>query len=97
MIKFLIILVFNLVFGRLISQTIDDKFICGAWYDSTKISTGGSGFIFATDSCCNLIINGEMTGCIIESKKVKALYQINFNTNPKQLDIKFIDLKPILS
>jgi len=33
-----------------------------------------------------------MTECVNESKKVKVIYQVDFNTNPKQLDIKFIDL-----
>ena len=96
--RLLIAVIFIVSFNRLFSQSIDylaiDKdFIYGAWYDSTKLSTGGSGYIFTPDSCCSLIINGEMTSCIVESKKMKVLYQVDYKINPKQLDIKFVDLK----
>jgi hypothetical protein len=95
--KLLIILIFlglsNKSFSQVNDSLIQHDYIIGAWYDSTKVSTGGSGFIFTPDSCCSVIINGEMTDCMNESKKVKVLYQINYRTNPKQLDIKFADLK----
>jgi hypothetical protein len=68
-------------------------FIYGAWYDSTKINTGGYGFIFTPDSCCSLIIDGNMTDCINESNNMKVHYSINSTVTPKQIDIKFIDLK----
>jgi hypothetical protein len=69
------------------------NFIYGAWYDSTKINTGGYGFIFTPDSCCSLIIDGNMTECVNESKNMKVHYSVDFWTDPKQIDIKFMDLK----
>ena len=98
MIRYLVILIFINLTIQLYSQKSYNKidshdFIFGAWYDSTKINTGGYGFIFAPDSCCNLIIDGNITECVSETKNMKVNFSIDFLTEPKQIDIKFMDLK----
>jgi hypothetical protein len=82
--------------GNIYSQSADCKvksdFIIGAWSDTIHSKTG-DGFIFAPDSCLSFIINGEPTECIIEKQNLRVRFRINYNVNPRQLDILLIDLK----
>jgi hypothetical protein len=94
--QILLLAIAVLSFGRIYSQTDDYKikpdFIIGAWSDTIHSKTG-EGFIFTPDSCCSFIIDGEMTGCIIEKQNLKVHFRVDYNVTPKQLDILLIDLK----
>jgi len=95
--KHILVLAISLLsLSRNYSQTVDCKikldFIIGAWSDTIHSKTG-EGFIFTPDSCCSFIINGEMTECIIEKQNLKVRFRVNYNVNPRQLDILLIDLK----
>jgi len=85
-----------LCIGNIYSQLTDFKlksdFIIGAWSDTIHSKTG-DGFIFSPDSCLSFIINGEPTECTIEKQNLKVRFRVNYNLNPRQLDILLIDLK----
>ena len=94
--RFLLILFFSILTNNLFGQASDslickNDYIFGAWYDSTKVSTGGTGFIFTPDGCCSIIMDGDITSC--EKGNTKILFQVDYSTIPRQIHIKFINIK----
>ena len=94
--RLILLVILSSLFSWLYSQSSNYQplkdFIFGAWSDTIHSKTG-EGFIFTPDSCCSFIINGEMTGCVIEKQNLKVQFRVDYNVNPRQLDILLIDLK----